>query len=203
MLKGAFWKKLFFSFPTEQLLFQSVHKILGILGFFSSQSHQKYPINARTLSVYLWYWLDIILFYMHLSQNAHNFVGYFDLIFWISALFLNTMFFTVFMFNVEKLFQILDMCEKIIDRSKSIDMSWIINDILSLWNISGLKNSASPTFCDEIDQRFEKWSEIVYFSLMKVTPAVAFVPKILVSIYVCLAINSWENDALELSFPMW
>lgn len=107
--------------------FRSIYKSLAISGFHPRLLHQKYPFNAKitkkTLMVYLCYWLDFILFCMFLSQNAHNVAEYLDGIFWISIIFLNTAFYTVFMCKIGKLFRFLDMCEKIIDKRKQINVN--------------------------------------------------------------------------------
>lgn len=70
--------------------------------------------------------------------------------------------------------------------------------------VLGLKNLSSITFYDKINPRVEKWSKIIYFVIAKVTFAVIFLPKILISLYNYFVMNLDGNaDSLELPLPMW
>lgn len=190
-------------------LFQSVCSDSAILGIRPNQLHQKYPFNAKAMKISLCYWLIIILLCLHLSKNAHSFADYSDSIHWISFVFILTVCHTILVFNVVKMFQIFDSCEKIIDKSKYIHFNEsakkkiLCQITFSLKITSGMKNSASSTFYENIDERIEKWSEIIYITLMKVIPLILSVPKILYNIYVYFVIGLDENDTLELPLPMW
>lgn len=67
--------------------------------------------------VYLCYSVQIILHWMYFSRSAHTIEEYSDFIFRISVLTLVAACYTVYVINVEKIFEIRNMCEEIIDQS--------------------------------------------------------------------------------------
>lgn len=104
-------------------LFRSISNNLAILGICPSLLHQTYPFNAKMVIVYLCYWLQIILHSIYLSRIAHTIEDCSDLIYRISMLLLVVVSYTIYMTNVGKIFGVIDMCEKIIDKSKKIYLS--------------------------------------------------------------------------------
>lgn len=54
----------------------------------------------------------------------------------------------------------------------------------------------------ENNQQIEKWSEIIYLIVAKMTPIAFILPKFIVSIFIYFTTNL-ENDAFELPLPMW
>lgn len=97
---------------------QIIYSRFEMLGICPSLSHQKYPFNEKTLKIYFGYWLANILFCVYLVRIAHDFAERLDVAFRISVIFLITVYYTIFVVDMEKFFQIIDMCEKIIDKSE-------------------------------------------------------------------------------------
>lgn len=61
----------------------------------------------------------------------------------------------------------------------------------------------SMPFYDKIDQRIEKWSQIIYFLITNITVSVLIMPKVLTSVYVYFLKDPSENYELELPLPLW
>lgn len=99
-------------------LFQIVCNSFEVLGIHPRQLNQKYRLNVKILKIYVLYCINTILIGVSLFHNDHNFEEYADTIFRISLSILFTICYTIMIFKVRKFFSILDMCEKIIDKSK-------------------------------------------------------------------------------------
>lgn len=112
--------------------FQSMRSGFASLGISPRSSHQKYPFNAKMLMVYLCYWTGIALHWAYISQNAHSFEEYSNLVFGISLLSFNTACYTVYAIKVDNLNEACLLCEKIVDRSKWIEVN--LNHI-QFWSI--------------------------------------------------------------------
>lgn len=66
-----------------------------------------------------------------------------------------------------------------------------------------MRSTPTLTVYDKMDAQIEKWNALLHFGMMNMTFVVAFVPKILFSIYVYYAVGLNENDTLGLPLPMW
>lgn len=60
-------------------------------------------------------------------------------------------------------------------------------------------------FYDEIDQRIEKWCEIIYFVIIRLNASTIVMSKVLASAYhyICFLKDPCGNYELELPLPMW
>lgn len=103
-------------FSTKIKLYQSVQRSFAILGIYPNQFCQNNLLNDKILAVSFVYWTGIIL--VCLSYNAGSFMEYTALMFEASVLIFNMICYTVLIFKVEKLFQLIDECEKIIEKRK-------------------------------------------------------------------------------------
>lgn len=85
-------------------------------------------------------------------------------------------------------------------------MCFIFLPILSLYQFyfifQGLQNEASKAIYVEVNDRIEKWSQIVHFVLVNVSIPFLILPKYLVSFYLYYT-TDMGNDAFELPLPMW
>lgn len=191
--------------------FQIIYDSFDTLGICPSLLHQSYPFNEKTLKVYCSYWLATTLFCVYFWRNTNDVAERLDIAYRISVEILIIIYYTIFWFKMGEFFQILDMCEKIIDKSKRAS----INDIHRLrctkfsfqLVILGSKYLNSKSFYNKIGEQIQKWSEILYLGIMKISLPVLILPKIMISIYMYMTMHwmcfSWENDAIELPFQMW
>lgn len=100
-------------------LFQSSQKHFALLGITPSQSHEKYPIlNGKILTNYFWNWFTAILFSVNIFYEANNFQEYVELIYRMLMPVLIVICFTIIICKMDILFQFIDSCEKIVDKSK-------------------------------------------------------------------------------------
>lgn len=98
--------------------FQSVYNTFAILGIRPNQLQQKHLLNCKIFVVYIWYILIIVLECVSLFHRTYSFEEYTYIILTLAVAFVIITCYTLIIFNMTKLFQILDRCEKIIDKSK-------------------------------------------------------------------------------------
>lgn len=55
---------------------------------------------------------------------------------------------------------------------------------------------------DEVNRRIEKYSEIAYIVMVKVSPVLLVLPKFVVAMFVYYTTDEGD-EALELPFPLW
>lgn len=67
---------------------------------------------------------------------------------------------------------------------------------------TGQENPESKAIYEDTNQRNEKYSEIIYFVLVKVTPVCFVVPKCMGSLFMYF-LNGLDNEALKLPISMW
>ena len=65
----------------------------------------------------------------------------------------------------------------------------------------GKDNVESKLVYENLHGKIEKWSQILYLALVKVTPVI-FIPNIILSFYLYFT-TDLESDAFSLPFPMW
>lgn len=68
--------------------------------------------------------------------------------------------------------------------------------------ILGAKNPSSKLLFDKTCRKVEKWSEIIFLWMVKITPIAWLSPKVIISFFLYLT-TDLGNDALELPSPMW
>lgn len=68
--------------------------------------------------------------------------------------------------------------------------------------ILGSKNPPSKVLYDKTNGKIEKWSKILYFLMVKLTPMSWLLPKVIISLFLYFT-TDLGNDALELPSPMW
>lgn len=101
-------------------LFQLTQKHFALLGISLCQSKQKYSfLNRKILKVYFCYWFAIILYFASFIWETHTFREYTELIFKMLIPILLAIVFTIVVMKMEILFEIIDKCESIVDKSKS------------------------------------------------------------------------------------
>lgn len=66
----------------------------------------------------------------------------------------------------------------------------------------GLEYPEWETTYVQINEKIEKWSEIIHFVIAKLTPLCLILPKFIVSLSIYFTIVS-ETVELELPLPMW
>lgn len=54
---------------------------------------------------------------------------------------------------------------------------------------------------EKTNQKFGKWSEILYFLIVKMIPLAFILPKFVISLYLYATTDLNGNDALELPIP--
>lgn len=64
------------------------------------------------------------------------------------------------------------------------------------------KNPTSKANLDKTNRQVEKWSEIAYFVLAKITPVCLILPRVIISYATYFATNA-GNEAFELPFLFW
>lgn len=57
-------------------------------------------------------------------------------------------------------------------------------------------------FYDKIDQRIEKWSEIIYFVVSKITVFIIIMPNVLTSVYTYMSFLKDPSEKYELVLPL-
>lgn len=62
--------------------------------------------------------------------------------------------------------------------------------------------SESKAIYTESIEQLEKWSELIYFVVAKLSPVFWVAPKFLMSLFVYMTTN-FDNNALELPLPIW
>lgn len=65
------------------------------------------------------------------------------------------------------------------------------------------KNPASKTIYDETNRFVEKWSEIGYFGMVKMTPICVILPKVIIVSYIRFFATNAGNDEFDLPFLFW
>lgn len=103
-------------FSTKMKLYQSVQRSFAMLGIHRNHLRQNHLLNGKILAVSFVYWTGIIL--LCLSYNTPSFMEYTAVMFESSVLIFNMTCHTVLIFKMEKLFQLIDKCENIIDERK-------------------------------------------------------------------------------------
>ena len=68
--------------------------------------------------------------------------------------------------------------------------------------ILGLKNPSSKVLYEKTNRSVEKWSKIIFFVMVKITPIAWLLPKVIISLFLYFT-TDLGNDALELPSPMW
>lgn len=66
----------------------------------------------------------------------------------------------------------------------------------------GLEYQASSALYVKINQQVEKWSEIIYFIISKVSPQCIGLPIFIASLFAYFT-TDLKNEALELPYAMW
>lgn len=67
---------------------------------------------------------------------------------------------------------------------------------------AGSENAKSKPMYDETNRQVEKWCEIGYFAMVKLTPLLLILPTFIVSVFVYLT-TDLANEALVLPFLLW
>lgn len=86
-------------------------------------------------------------------------------------------------------------------------MTNAFSDIVSSFSIFspiflGLENPFSKSLYIEMNERIEKISKILYFTIIKVTLPALMIPNLVVSFFLYFS-TDLENEAFILPFPIW
>lgn len=101
--------------------FQSVQKYFAFFDISSSQSQKKYPwLSGKILAASFCYWTGVISFFAYILREANGFQEYIELIFRILFPILVVICFTITIFNMNKLFKLIDSYENVANKSKAV-----------------------------------------------------------------------------------
>lgn len=76
------------------------------------------------------------------------------------------------------------------------------NAVTDLLNVSGFENSSSKAIYEEVNQKVEKWTKILYFVLMNVSLPGIMMPNFVISYFLYFS-TDLEVEAFRFPFPIW
>lgn len=178
-------------------LFQSIQKCFSILGISSNQSR----FNGRMVSAFIVFSLGVIISTISLFIGTKTFKEYTDEIYVACAAILFVILFTNMIRKMEKLFELIDSFEMLVEKS---ELKFQVINLIStkIKKIPGSEHPESKVLYDEVNRLVEKCSEIAYFVMVKLTAVCIVLPKFGISMFVYLT-TDLGYDAFELPFPAW
>lgn len=187
-------------------IFQTILKSFGMAGIYQSRNEESYfsSLNWKNVIVLAYLVLIVISTAMFLVLNTTSFGEYSESIYYtISAINL-VLVFTEFVRNTTQIFELITNFQNTIDKRK-IRNHKIQKKSNFYFNIQygvGLNNPTSNRIYDEMNEKVEKQTKLLFFMLFKVTVPISLMPNVIVSIYSYFSSDS-GSEAFRLSFPIW
>lgn len=103
-------------------LFQTIQNKFAILGISSHQSTQEQPFNQRIILVYLIYGCSCILSNVYLFRKAQTVEEYTNCIYIATATTMLTLFFSIVVYKMPKLFKYIENVENIVERGEKLQI---------------------------------------------------------------------------------
>ena len=187
------------------LIFRSIQKYFAIAGINSYQSLQVHPFNTRNLIIFSIYGLCTVSNVIYFLYVANNFTEYADIIYRISTLTMCAVIYAILVSKMDKIFEIFDTLESVIDKSKSkfkdlYHIPYHSNKKKS--NFLGLIYPDSERIYRNTNQTVEKWCQFLHLAGVKGSSTAILMFTILIG-YGRYFATDLGNDAFELVFPTW
>lgn len=179
---------------------QVTQKGIAIAGINSDQ----HRFNRKTLFCLFVFGLCITSQCVFIFRTANNFIEYTDCVYKTGTTISIAVCYTSLVFYKKKLFSFINDIEEIANKSeqsKNVHTK-IAQYSLVLNNISGLQDPKSKAMFLDVDENIEKWSKIVYFVSVILSPISLILPNIILSFYTYFTTDLREN-AFVLLIPMW
>lgn len=188
-------------------IFQLVKSHLVILGYSQIQSMQSHPfLNKKLLVGSLAASLNTILCCLYCFLVASGFDEYIDSFFSASGSVGIFVIFSVYVWKIEKLYQLIDQIQKTVNPSECFFTQKAIHSHLVKKQIVpflGLEIEDLKSLYGRTNHQIENiLSQISYFFFAKFTPACLCLPNFVVSYFNYFATDS-GNDAFVLPIFMW
>ena len=177
-------------------LFKTFRKNFAVFGITSNAR----PLHSREIiSAFLMNCLTAILCWMFLFCVANTFIEYTIGIYIASALTVVAICFTIVVFQIQNIFEFIEECEQITQKGKKIYKQIVCRTTSFIFFFL---EPESKAMYSEIDHQIEKWSQIVYIVIAKITP-VCFISPIFIYSLVIYFTTDLGNDAFELPLTVW
>lgn len=160
-------------------LFRLIRKNFESLGISLHQS--KHRFNTKIVFISFSHCLNCVSYFLFLFYEANTFWDYTNNIYAFSTAILIVTCFTIVIFQMRNLFELIDICEKFVDK---------------------IESQASKAIYDETNRQADKWSKIICLAVAKITPICMVLPQCIISLLV-YSTTDLGYDAFELVLPMW
>lgn len=185
-------------------IFQIIQKNLASIGIGPNSETKRHPINAKTLLISLMLALATISIVIYISKGANTFAEFTQSAYTCSVLVLMSFVLIIMIAQLEELFKIINDCECLANISQFLKKTISEHKPFSriFKHISVLKYSASKSIFFETNQSVEKLSKILFFVIVKMTPASCLLPWFIYSFFIYF-ITDLGADVFILQSPMW
>ena len=181
-------------------LFQASLRNFAIIGISRNQR----PFNARTLIAFACYLLANISAIVFLIYKANAFNEYTLSIFTIFVSITIAFIYGVFVIEMKKIFQLIDFCERIVEKSKQAKNKFVKTmKFFTKFMILGSRYPKPMKIYVETNKRTEKWSMIAHALITIMLPLCVIPPKFWYSIWLYCMTFGLDNDVFDLPIPMW
>lgn len=178
-------------------LFEFIQKKFEILGISSNSSK---CTQEKLVMTCLIYGLSTTSSVAFLVFKANTFEEYTSNIYMTSTLIMISIFFVTLAIKKEKLFKLINNVKQFFDESEYFEHFEHFENITYKEGILESMNPSSKEIFDETVRLVEKWSEIGYFIMAKVTPVCWIFPKAITSYYLFTTNAGFEALELPLFF---
>lgn len=181
--------KLQWNFKSVEMLFQVVVKNFDGLGINPKQAKKPNPINLKIFVGFVGLFFNALFQILHIVNEAQGFQDYIQTIYMASIGTVGFLVLATIVFKMDDFFRFIECCDDILIQAENDkDIDEFVPHLLGV-----LKNTI---------KNVEKWSEIIYFVVVKLTTVCGMAPRVIVSLYFYY-IEDLGEDSFELPLSMW
>lgn len=190
--------------PPKMEVLHWVQKNFATVGITPNLSHQPHPFSAKIAVGFVILSAYFVCNLMFTFFEANTLMEYSQSIYMGSLAILIILALFIIIFNVEKLFNLIDDSGNLVNASESARDSIRVSKYLSfcITYILVSKWSASKATLIETVQFEQKLSGIFGFVTLKLTSMCVFVPRFIYTYFIYFTTNA-GNAVFELPFPIW
>lgn len=186
-------------------IFQAIRKNFASIGIVLNSVMKLRSFNTKLSVVTLMLVLALTSHGVYVSKYAETSAEYTQSIYVFSAVVLMALDLMIMFIQLEDFSKNIDGCERIANTREwcvLISNHKFVADLFFHKNLA-LKYSTSGPIFNKTNQTVEKISEILFFIMVKVTPACGLLPWLIYSFFIYFTAESPESNAFTLPSPMW
>lgn len=184
--------------------FETIQMNLAMAGFDRKLAAQSVPLNGKILMCFLLLGPGITFISVHTFNYAETFFEYTQSVYMTTSGIFITMTLIVLILKVQKIFEFINCCNNFINTSKlnfKATQRKYLSSLLITIDFS-IEIRGNKINLQQTNQFEEKLSKILFFIMIKLTPAFGILPWFIYVFFVYFT-SDLGPEAFKLPFPMW